>query len=117
MRPVPGAAGRTPRGFYRRFPRREDILRALLQRTRHEIFLQMQAGSSVEEACERYLDYALSHPHEYELYYLHEYELLFSARQARGSTLNQTFKQKRPPVELMKAKIAAHLIASPSANP
>ena len=63
--------------------------------------------------CERYLDYALSHPNEYELYYLHEYELLFSAKPARGATLNQIFTQKRPAVELMKGKLAAQLGGSP----
>jgi hypothetical protein len=29
----------------------------------------VETSSSVEDACERYLDYGLSHPHEYELYY------------------------------------------------
>jgi len=115
MRAVARAAGTNTPAVYRRFPRREDILRALLQRTRQEIFLQVQAGSSVEEACERYLDYSLSHPHEYELYYLHEYELFFSGRPARGATLNQIFKQKRPAVDLMKGKLAAQLGGSPDA--
>ncbi len=63
----------------------------------------------MEEACDRYLDYSLSHPHEYELYYQHEYELLFAAIPTRGVTLNQIFKQKRPAVELMKGKLAAQL--------
>jgi Tetracyclin repressor-like, C-terminal domain len=77
------------------------------------LFQQLEASSSVEVACERYVDYALSHPHEYELYYRHEYELLFSARPARGATLNQIFKRKRPAVELMKGKLAAQLGGSP----
>jgi AcrR family transcriptional regulator len=113
MRAVARAAGTNTPAVYRRFPHREDILRALLQRTRQELFQQLAASPSVEEACERYLDYALSHPHEYELYYLHEYELLFSAKPARGATLNQIFKQKRPAVELMKGKLAAQLGGSP----
>lgn len=113
MRAVARAARTNTPAVYRRFPRREDILRALLQRTRQEIFQQLEAASSVEEACERYLEFALSHPHEYELYYLHEYELLFSAKPARGETLNQIFKKKRPAVELMKGKLAAQLGGSP----
>jgi len=113
MRAVARAAGTNTPAVYRRFPRREDILRALLQRTRQEIFRQLDSASSVEDACDRYLDFALSHPHEYELYYLHEYELLFSARPARGATLNQIFKQKRPAVELMKGKLAAQLGGPP----
>src|SRR5258708_25172680 len=113
MRAVARAGGTKPTRVYRRFPHREDIRRALLQRTRQELFQQLAASPSVEEACERYLDYALSHPHEYDLYYLHEYELLFSAKPARGATLNQIFKQKRPAVELMKGKLAAQLGGSP----
>ena len=109
MRAVARAARTNTPAVYRRFPHRDDILRALLQRIRQEIFQQLQGASSVEEACERYIDYALSHPHEYELYYRHEYELLFSARPARGATLNQVLKEKRPAVEMMKGKLAAQL--------
>ena len=39
---------------------------------------------SPEEGCERYLDYALSHPHEYELLFQQEYELFHSARSMRA---------------------------------
>jgi AcrR family transcriptional regulator len=113
MRAVARAARTNTPAVYRRFHHREDILRALLQRTRQEIFQQLEQASAVEEACERYVDFALTHPHEYELYYQHEYELLFSASPARGATLNQTLKQERPAVELMKAKLAAQLGGSP----
>jgi AcrR family transcriptional regulator len=113
MRAVARAARTNTPAVYRRFRHREDILRALLQRTRQEIFQYLDAASSVEEAGERYLDYALDHPHEYELYYMHEYELLFSAEPAGGETLNQIFKQKRPAVELMKRKLAIQLGGSP----
>lgn len=113
MRAVARAAGTNTPAVYRRFPRREDILRALLQQIRQEIFQQLAAAPSVEEACERYIDFALSHPNEYELYYLHEYELLFSAGPARGATLNQVFKENRPAVELMKKRLAVQLSGSP----
>jgi AcrR family transcriptional regulator len=113
MRAVARAARTNTPAVYRRFRHRDDILRGLLQRTRQEIFQQLEVASSVEEACERYVDYALSHPHEYELYYLHEYELLFAARPASGGTLNQVFKEGRPAVELVKAKLAARFGGSP----
>src|SRR5580693_7096688 len=113
MRAVARAAGTNTPAVYRRFPHREDILRALLQRTRQELFQQLAASSSVEEACERYVDYALSHPHEYELYFLHEYELLFSGRPARAMSLNQAFKESRPAVEFIKAMLAAELGGCP----
>ncbi len=111
MRAVARAAGTNTPAVYRRFRRREDILRALWQRTRQEILQQLEAGSSAEESCERYLDFALSHPHEYELYYLHEYEL-FSAP-AREIGPRPTVRRKRPAEELMKGKLATQLGGSP----
>ena len=113
MRAVARAARTNTPAVYRRFPHREDILRALLERIRLEIFQQLQAASTVEEACERYVEFALSHPNEYELYYRHEFELLFAARSGRGVTLNQVFKEDRPAVELMKRKLAAQIGGSP----
>lgn len=113
MRAVALAAHTNTPAVYRRFHHREDILRALLERTRHEIFQQLQAGRTVEEACERYVDFALSHSHEYELYYAHEYDLIFAAKRPRGVSLNQVFKAGRPAVELMKGKLAAQLGGSP----
>lgn len=113
MRAVARAAHTTAPAVYRRFRTRDDILRALLQQTRQEIFRKLAGAASVEEACERYLDFALSHAHEYELYYLHEYELLFAAKPQRGVTTSQTFNPKRPAVELMKGKLAAELGGAP----
>jgi AcrR family transcriptional regulator len=113
MRAVAQAAGTNTPAVYRRFPHRDDILRALLRRTRQDIFQLLDAATAVEEAFESYVDYALRHPHEYELYYQHEYELLFSMRRARGATLNQVFKQQRPAIEIVKRKLAARLGGSP----
>lgn len=113
MRAVARAAQTNTPAVYRRFPHRDDILRALLHQTRQDVMLQLEAASTVEEACERYLDYALSHPHEYELYYLHEYELLFANRPASGLKLNQFVTEHRPAVELMKTKFAKQLGGSP----
>jgi AcrR family transcriptional regulator len=83
MRAVATAAGTNTPAVYRRFRHRDDILRGLLQRIRLEIAAQLEKGSTPEEACECYLDYAISHPREYELFYQHNYELNYSAR-ARG---------------------------------
>jgi AcrR family transcriptional regulator len=109
MRAVARAARTNTPAVYRRFRRREDILRALLELTRHEMFQTLEAASSVEEACDRYLDFAVSNSHEYELYYRHEYDLLFSAKPSVGATLEQILKRKRPALELMKKKMAAQL--------
>jgi AcrR family transcriptional regulator len=109
MRAIARAARTNTPAVYRRFSHRDDILRALLLHIRAEITEELQASLSVEEACERYIDYALHHPNDYELYYLHEYELLFADKSSRNVTLNQLLKQKRPAVELMKGKLAAQL--------
>ncbi len=113
MRAVAQAARTNTPAVYRRFRTRDDILRALLLQTRKTIYQRLADASSVEEACERYIDFALSHPNEYELYYLHEYRLLFADGRSRGITLNQTLKQKRPAVELMKSRLATQLGGAP----
>jgi AcrR family transcriptional regulator len=106
MRAVASAARSNTPAVYRRFRTREDILRALLQQTRQEIFLLLASSHSVEEACEQYLDYAVEHPHDYELYFQHEYELLFAARQVQAESLQALIRKKRPSVDLMTRKLA-----------
>jgi AcrR family transcriptional regulator len=83
MRAVARAAGTNTPAVYRRFRDRSDILRGLLSRIRLEIAAELEKGSTAEEACECYLNYAMRHPREYELFYQHNYELNYSAR-ARG---------------------------------
>jgi AcrR family transcriptional regulator len=84
MRTVARAAGTNTPAVYRRFRDREDILRGLIERIRLEIAAALEAASSPEEGCERYLDYALSHPREYELFYQRNYELYYSPRSKRA---------------------------------
>lgn len=84
MRTVARAAGTNTPAVYRRFRDRDDILRGLMQRIRMEIAATLDTASSPEEGCERYLEYALSHPREYELFYQHNFELYYSPRAKRG---------------------------------
>ena len=84
MRRVARAAGTNTPAVYRRFRDREDILRGMIERIRLEIAATLDAAGSAEEGCERYLDYALSHPHEYELFYQHNYDLFHSPRSKRA---------------------------------
>lgn len=83
MRAVAKAAGTNTPAVYRRFRDRDDILRGLLLRVRLEIAAELEQAVSAEEACDRYLDYALRHPWEYELFYQRDYELHHSPR-SRG---------------------------------
>ncbi|MGA2021152.1 MAG: TetR/AcrR family transcriptional regulator [Candidatus Sulfotelmatobacter sp.] len=110
MRAVAEAAGTNTPAVYRRFRDREDILRALLQSIRLEFGAVLKAASSPEEACERYVDYGLSHPHEYELFYRHEYELFYSARSVRAGARNTV---GRPARDAMSQKLAEKFGGAP----
>ena len=110
MRAVAQAAGTNTPAVYRRFRDREDILRALLQRIRLEFAEVLRAAKSPEEACERYVDYGLSHPHEYELFYQHEYQLFYSARSVRAGAKNE---MGRPARDAMSQKLAEKFGGAP----
>jgi AcrR family transcriptional regulator len=107
MRAVARAARTNTPAVYRRFRDRDDILRALLQRIRLEIAAELEKAGSAEEACDRYLNHALSHPREYELFYQHDYELNY-ARRSRKLT-----RPARPARDEMKRKLRARLGESP----
>jgi AcrR family transcriptional regulator len=76
MRTLARAARTNTPAIYRRFKTREDILRALLLRLRQEIYEAVAPSQSLEEICERYIDFALRRPREYELFFEHLYEFL-----------------------------------------
>jgi AcrR family transcriptional regulator len=80
MRAVARAAGTNTPAVYRRFRDRDDLLRGMLRRVRLEIAAELERAATVEEACEKYLEYALEHPWDYELFYQHNYELDHSPR-------------------------------------
>jgi AcrR family transcriptional regulator len=108
MRAVARAAGTNTPALYRRFRSRDDILRALLEQSRQEVFQHARESTSVEDFCERYVTYAISHPHEYKLFYLKEFELFHAGKKADGP-LKETLRQKRPIVQFMTGKLAAQL--------
>ena len=110
MRAVAKAAGTNTPAVYRRFRKREDILRALLQRIQQDVKDSLRPCRSPEEVCERYLEYALSHTHEYELFYTHAYRLAPTARSGRGLPL----REQRPAMALVEEKLAQRLGGSPT---
>ncbi len=67
MRKVAMMAGTNTPAVYRRFRGKKDILRALVRRSQEALFKVLQPCSSVLEASEATLDFALSRPREYEL--------------------------------------------------
>jgi AcrR family transcriptional regulator len=80
MRALARAARTNTPAIYRRFKDRENILRALLLRTRQDMYETLKSSQSLEELCENYIDFALRRPREYELYFTHQYEFLRAPR-------------------------------------
>ena len=67
MRALAKAAHTTTTAIYRRFKDREQILATLVKRVQRDIFARFEPCHSLQEICQRYLEFALSHPHEYQL--------------------------------------------------
>jgi AcrR family transcriptional regulator len=105
MRAVAKAAGTNTPAVYRRFKDRREILHALLRRLQKDVADVVRTCQSPEEACERYVEFALSHPHEYELFYEHAYQL---PRPVHGA-----IREHRPTMALVEAKLAERLGGSP----
>jgi AcrR family transcriptional regulator len=109
MRAVAKAAGTNTPAVYRRFKDRRDILHALLRRLQKDVADVVRPCQSPQEACERFLEFALSHPHEYELFYEHAYQLPRPPHTGRTAPL----REHRPTMALMETKLAGRLGGSP----
>jgi AcrR family transcriptional regulator len=67
MRGVANAAGTTTPTLYERYHDRDDILCAVRIQTRVELFATLSRARSLTQVCERYLEFAMEHPHAYEM--------------------------------------------------
>jgi len=67
MRGVAKVAGTTTPTIYERYRDRDDILRAVRLQTRADLFADLSRTRSLTQACERYLEFAMEHPHAYEM--------------------------------------------------
>ena len=67
MRAVASAADTTTPTVYERYRDRADILRALRQKTRLELFAGLDTTRTLGEAVQGYLNFALHNPHGYEV--------------------------------------------------
>lgn len=94
MRRVAVAAGTNTPAVYRRFRNRKDILRAIVQRNQQALFQVLQPCSSLQEASQSALEFALSHQREYELI---------------TSGLISRIDEKRPNLEFMMKRSAEWL--------
>jgi AcrR family transcriptional regulator len=67
MRAVARHARTTTPTVYERYRDRDDILRAVRLQTRRELFAALSGTRTLGEACERYLEFALTRSHAYEV--------------------------------------------------
>lgn len=100
MRGVAKAAGTTTPTVYERYHDRSDILRALRLQTRAELFDSLTRTRTLAQGYQRYLDYALQHPHAY--------EVLFDGF-ARPPSLHEPW----PSFNLMRLRLAQRLGGGP----
>lgn len=100
IRGVAKAAGTTTPTLYERYHDRDDILRALRIQTRAELYSALTRTRSLTEACERYLQYALEHPHAY--------EVLFD-----GFAQPPSLHEPWPSFNLMRLRLAQRLGGAP----
>jgi AcrR family transcriptional regulator len=105
MRAVARAAGTNTPAVYRRFKDRRDVVRGLLQRSVARIREHFEAGETLEEMAEAYLDQALLRPHEYELFYTYGREL----SPPRGSGRLRPIRESRPNFAFVEARLAKRL--------
>jgi AcrR family transcriptional regulator len=109
MRKVARAARTNTPAVYRRFRNREDLVRGLLLHIAARIRRDFEAGESVEEMAEAYVDSALRLPHEYELFYTHARAL--SPRKGDGQP--RPIRESRPNFAFVEGQLARRLGGSP----
>ena len=103
MRGVAKAARTTTPTVYERFRDREDILRALRLKTRHELFTQLSLTRTLAQACQAYLEFALEHREAY--------GVLFD-RIAQPPSLHEPW----PSFNLFRQRLARRLGGTPRAH-
>jgi AcrR family transcriptional regulator len=109
IRAVAQAARTTTPTIYRRFKNRQEIQQALLRRIQQDVLNVLQTCRSPREASQRYVEFALSHPHEYELSFAYESDPFNTSGQRRAPA----GRSRGTKVELMKARLAEWLGGSP----
>jgi AcrR family transcriptional regulator len=104
MRAVARAAGTNTPAVYRRFKDREDLVRGLLRHIAARIRRDFEAGNTIEEMAEAYVESALRLPHEYELFYTHARAL----NPPKGSR-PKPIRESRPNFALVEQLLAERL--------
>ncbi len=100
MRGVAKASGTTTPTLYERYQDREDILRAVRTQTRVELFAAISPTRTLAQACRKYLEFAMDHPHAY--------EVLFD-----GFALPPSLHEPWPTFNLLRQRLTKRLGGSP----
>ena len=109
MRAVAKAAGTNTPAVYRRFKDRRDLIRGLLRRIAARIRKDFEAGKTVEEMAESYVESAVKLPHEYELFYSHVHHL----SPPKGPGKPRPIGESRPNFAFVQQRLAERLGGSP----
>lgn len=109
MRAVARAAGTNTPAVYRRFKDRHDLIRGLLLRGVARLRVHFEAGETLEQMAEAYVEEALQHPHEYELFYTYGREL----SPPRGQGRPRPIRDSRPNFALVERELAQRFGGTP----
>jgi len=109
MRAVAKAAGTNTPAVYRRFKDRRDLIRGLLRRISARIRKDFEAGETVEEMAEAYVESAVKLPHEYELFYSHVHHL----SPPKGPGKPRPIGESRPNFAFVQQRLAQRLGGAP----
>jgi AcrR family transcriptional regulator len=109
MRAVARAAKTNTPAVYRRFKDRRDLVKALLLRIAVRIREHFQAGETIEDMAEAFVEYALRLPNEYLLFYSHVREL----SPPKGSGKARPIRESRPNFALLEKLLAKRLGGEP----
>jgi AcrR family transcriptional regulator len=94
---------------YRRFKDRSDLLRGLLLRIAARTRRDFEAGQTLEDMAEAYVESALRQPHEYELFYSHAREL----SPPRGTGRLRPIRESRPNFAFLETLLAKRMGGGP----
>ena len=100
MRAVAKAAGTTTPTVYERYRDRDDILAAVRQETRREMFTVLSRTRTVRQAVQCKLQFALDHPHAYQML-------------MDGVGMPPSLHEPWPSFNLMRERLAAVLGGTP----
>jgi len=109
MRAVAKAAGTNTPAVYRRFKDRRDLIRGLLRRIAARIRKDFEAGETVEQMAESYVESAMKLPHEYELFYSHVHHL----SPPKGPGKPRPIGESRPNFAFVQQRLAERLGGAP----